>query len=135
MRVALTLSRGLKRYKVARANIHTSGVASKELGLLLKKLSSFKGLIEGIQLQAEFDKTCYDRLSALDHVSDALEACKLSTAMIKDKVKNLPKHLVIGKIIDKDTATSLKAFEDVLPILQFALDTDQRSVMCLYISA
>ena len=116
--------------KVLQENIHLSGSASKELGLLVGKLYSYKGLIEGIQFQAEFDKASHGRLSALDHANGPIKACKAAIALLQNRIQKLPKHVVFGKLIDKETVSSLKAFDEALPILQLALDADQRLVMC-----
>ena len=117
--------------KALRENIHLSGSASKELGLLVGKLSLYRGLIEGIQFQAEFDKVSHGRLSALGCANGPIEACRTAIALLQNRIQKLPKHVIFGKLIDKETASSLKAFDEALPILQLALDADQRLVLNL----
>jgi hypothetical protein len=109
-----------------RENIHLSESVRRDLSLLVGKLSSYKGVIEGIRLQAEVDTASYDRLSALDHVNGPLQACEVATNLIINRIRRLPRHLVFGKVIDKETASCLKTFDDAFPILQLALHSDQR---------
>lgn len=111
-----------------RENVHSRDSARQELTLLAGKLSSYRGIIFGIQLQAEIDKYTHDRLSALAQVSGPLKACELASNLINKRLRNLPKNFVFGKVIDKETAESLKVLDNALPVLQLALHADQRSV-------
>lgn len=110
-----------------KANIHLGGSARKELVILVGKVSSYKGIIAGIQLQAELDKIAgYERLLALNHVNGPLKACEEATALINTRIAGISRPVHFGKIIDKATAASLRAFDDALPLLQLALHADQR---------
>lgn len=115
-------------YTFIRENIHQRESVREELTFLVGKVSSYRGIIFGIQLQAELDKVSHDRLSALDQVSGPLEACELATNLINKRLQNLPKRIVFGKVIDKETAESLKVLDNALPVLQLALHADQRLV-------
>ena len=94
-------------YDIAQQNVHSSKTTEKELGLLLGRLSSYGGLIEEIKIQAELDIASRDRLSALDHIDGPLEACKSATILIRNRLRNLPKYVVFGKIPDKETSAAL----------------------------
>jgi hypothetical protein len=112
---------------VAKENIHLGESASRELVILVGKVSSYKGVITGIQFQAELDKAAgYGRLSAVNHVNGPLKACEEATALIIKKIGSLSRRIHFGKIIDKAIAASLQAFDDALPVLQLALHADQR---------
>ena len=118
-------------YDVAQQNVHSSKATKKELGLLMGRLSSYGGLIEGIKIQAELDTASCDRLSALDHIDGPLEACKSATILIKNRLEKLPKYVVFGKILNKETSAALQTLDRTVPILQLALDADQRFVISL----
>jgi hypothetical protein len=114
--------------KFARQNVHTNASAKKELLPLLGKLNAYEGLIRGIKLQAELDENDQARLSALNHVDGPLNACETALKTISQRLETLPKHIVLGKIVDKKTKVALKALETSKPILELSLDADQRSV-------
>ena len=118
----------LEIHDIAQKNIHSSKATRTELVLLLGKLSSYRGLIEGIKIQAELDEASHERLSTLNHVNGPLEACKSATALLRHRLQTLPKHFHFGKVVDKDTSAALQALDRTVPILQLALYADQRSV-------
>ena len=114
--------------KFARQNIHTNASATKELSPLLGKLSAYEGLIRGIKLQADLDEDDQKRLSVLNHIDGPLNACETALKTISQRLETLPRHVLLGKIIDKKTSLALEALESSKPILELALDADQRSV-------
>jgi hypothetical protein len=114
--------------KLARQNLHTNASAKKELSPLLGKLTAYEGLIRGIKLQAELDGADRIRLSVLNHIDGPLKACETALKAISHRFETLPKHLFLGKIIDKKTSLALKALDASKPILELSLDADQRSV-------
>lgn len=113
---------------LARENIHRGESARRELVIIVGKISAYKGVIAGIQLQAELEKAAgYDeRLSALNHVDGPLKACEEAATLLRKRIESVSKRIHFGKIIDKAIAASLKAFDDALPVLQLALHADQR---------
>lgn len=118
--------------KFARRNIHTNASAKRELSPLLGKLTAYEGLIRGIKLQAELDEADRARLSILDHIDGPLKACETALRTIGKRLETLPRHVVLGKIIDKKTALALSALEASKPVLELSLDADQRSA-ALYV--
>lgn len=114
--------------KFVRQNIHTNASVKRELLPLLGKLSAYEGLIRGIKLQADLDENDEARLSVLSHIDGPLDACKTALNTINERLETLPKHIVLGKIIDKKTKSALKALEISKPILELSLEADQRSV-------
>ncbi|KAK8223654.1 hypothetical protein HDK90DRAFT_97662 [Phyllosticta capitalensis] len=118
---------------LARKYIHSDEKTAQELRRLVAKLSRYKGIIEGIQFQAEFDKDSAERLKALAHVDGPLQTCNAATQKLETRLSNLPHRVVFGKVVfgkvvDDETAQYLQMFDDTLPILQFALDADQRII-------
>lgn len=113
---------------LARENIHRGESVRRELVTIIGKISSYRGVIVGIQLQAELEKAtgCDDRLSALNHVDGPLKACEAAATLLKKRIETVPKRIHFGKIVDKPIAASLQAFDDALPVLQLALHADQR---------
>jgi hypothetical protein len=61
---------------LAKKNIHTTDHAHSVLSNLLGRLTAYKGLFEGLQVQAESHESNAIRLSALDHVGGPLAVCK-----------------------------------------------------------
>lgn len=95
---------------------------------MLGKLTAYDGLIRGIKLQAELDGADQTRLSVLNHIDGPLKACDTALKAISRRFETLPKHILLGKIIDKKTSLALKALDASKPILELSLDADQRSV-------
>ncbi|KAK7562922.1 hypothetical protein IWX91DRAFT_338827 [Phyllosticta citricarpa] len=122
-----------KTCKMARNHMHSDRTMTKELGALIAKLSSYKGLIEGIKLQAELDKDDEGRLSALACVDGPLQACHKATERLEYRLGHLPRKVILGKVvfakvIDDETAVHLKKLNDTFPVLQLALESDQRVI-------
>lgn len=116
--------------------IHSNRAVAEELTGLLGKFASYKGLIEIIRQQVELDKDDADRLSAIAWVSQPLEWSRRAIENLDVRLGSLPKNeklgrIFFGKVIDKETAAHLKAFDDTLPLLQLALQSDQRSALSL----
>lgn len=113
--------------KYAKENIHSSKSASAELGLLLGKLSALQGLLQGIRTQATLDSGNERRLSALNQVGGPLENVQDAISKILLRLEKFSKHnVVFGKVIDKDIARCMASLDNAIPILQLALDADQR---------
>lgn len=110
------------------SNIRTKAAAKKELVPILGKLEAYKGLIEGIKLEAELDEADHGRLSALLHVDGPLHSCELALKTISNRLEHLPRHIVPGKLLDGTTIKALKTLDESRQILNLALDADQRSV-------
>ncbi|KAK7531736.1 uncharacterized protein J3D65DRAFT_638648 [Phyllosticta citribraziliensis] len=118
---------------IARKHIHSDRAVSKELNALTEKISSYKGLIDLIKLQAEIDKDDAERLSALACVDGPLETSRAALRDLNLRLEQLSGNkilgkFVLGKIIDDKTAAQLRRFDNALPILQLALDSDQRVI-------
>ncbi|KAF2647725.1 hypothetical protein K491DRAFT_291504 [Lophiostoma macrostomum CBS 122681] len=114
---------------LAKRNIHTTDHAHSVLSSLLGRLTAYKGLFEGLQLQAESHEADAIRLSALDHVGGPLEACKESLSFIKDALQRPRGKLWIGKVLNKDIMKALEKLDQLRPILQTALEADQRVLL------
>ncbi|KAK8199135.1 uncharacterized protein BKA78DRAFT_301187 [Phyllosticta capitalensis] len=122
-----------KTCMVARMYIHSNRAVAEELTGLLGKFASYKGLVEIIRQQVELDKDDTDRLSAIAWVSQPLEWSRRAIEGLDVRLASLPKNeklgrIFFGKVIDKQTGAHLKAFDETLPLLQLALQYDQRVI-------
>ncbi|KAK8153639.1 hypothetical protein IWX90DRAFT_418808 [Phyllosticta citrichinensis] len=115
----------------ARKYIHLDRTVTKELLTLAEKLKSYKGLIEMIKTQVELDGNDEKRLSALASIDGPLKTSQSAIEKLKHRLEKvqqekLLRKVFLGKIIDDETASVLKSFDEALPILRLALDADQR---------
>jgi hypothetical protein len=111
---------------LAKKHIHATEHAYSILSTLLGRLTAYKGLFEGLQLQAESHESDTIRLSALDYVGGPLEACKESLSFIKDALQKPRGKLWIGKVLNKDITKASEKLDQLRPILQTALEADHR---------
>ena len=102
---------------LAKKNIHTTDHAHSLLSSLLGRLTAYKGLFEGLLLQAESRESDAIRLSALDYVGGPLEACKESLSFIKDALQRPRGRLWVGKVLNKDITRALEKLDQLRPIL------------------
>lgn len=87
--------------KISRKYIHTEKETLSVLAQLVGKLSAYKGLFEGLQLQAEIDESNSVRLSSLKHLNGPLDACLEALKVIEEKLRKPPSPLKIsfGKVL------------------------------------
>jgi hypothetical protein len=88
--------------------IHRSSSTKLELVTLLGRLTAYKGLIRGIQFEAECGEADQTRLSALVHVAGPLDVCIAAVKQISKRIETLSKCFVIGQIIDSGHKESVK---------------------------
>jgi hypothetical protein len=110
----------------ARKHVHSSSTIKRELIPLLGQLVAYQGLIEGIKCEAELDEADQNRLSILSHVGGPLAACGNAVKAIHERLENLPKRPVLGRIIDSRTKEALESLDQLKPILELSLRADQR---------
>jgi hypothetical protein len=111
---------------LAKRNIHTTDHAHSILSNLLGRLTAYKGFFEGLQVQAESHESGANRLSVLDHVGGPLTACKDALLFIKSSLEKPRGKIWIGKVLNKDITNALEKLDQLRPILQIALETDQK---------
>jgi hypothetical protein len=111
---------------LAKRNIHTTDHAHSVLSSLLGRLTAYKGIFEGLQLQAESHESDAARLSALNFVGGPLQACKESLEFIKSALQKPRGKLWIGNVLSKDITRGLEKLDQLRPVLQTALEADQR---------
>ncbi|KAL2074758.1 hypothetical protein VTL71DRAFT_8537 [Oculimacula yallundae] len=115
---------------LAKKNIHSTEHGHTVLSNLLGRLTAYKGLFEGLQVQAESHESNAIRLSVLDHVGGPLAVCSDALGLIKSSLeKRRGKLLIVGKILSKDITNALEKLDQLRPILQIALEADQRILL------
>jgi hypothetical protein len=90
---------------------------------LLGRLCSLSSILGTLKTQLESNSGNPNTLHYLD---DPLRTCGAVLALVKSRLDNLKTvaGCVIGPVLDKQTTNQLKRLEDLLPILQLALDAD-----------
>jgi len=114
--------------KISKKYIHTEQETRSVLAKFIGKLSAYEGLFKGLELQARYDESNSIRLSSLEHINGPLDACKEALRVIEKKLRNPPSPLNIsfGKILPREAVDAIKRLDDLQPLLQFALEADQR---------
>ena len=101
--------------------LHTVKGVQSVLVPLLGKLRHLNTILSTLQLQLETTKS-----SALQHLDGPLRICEALLAKLKARLDHLKviAGCVIGPVLDKDSLKQLKRMDDLIPVLQLALDAD-----------
>src|SRR5271156_2298686 len=62
------------------------------------------------------------------HVDGPFHSCQITLKSISNRLECLPKHIVLGKLLNGRSTRALKMLDESGQILQLVLDGDQRSV-------
>jgi hypothetical protein len=121
---------GINKTKIfLRENIHSNDSLRIELLPLLGKLTAFRGILQGLQLECELDGSKSGRLYVVSHVVEPLRACKTAIQTITarlERVRSMGKiSLAFGRILDKETLAALHILDQTKPVLDLALSADQ----------
>jgi hypothetical protein len=100
---------------------HAKIVLSRFLG----RLTASQGRLERLQFQAESHEADAIRLSPLNYVGGPLEVYKTSLSFIKDTLQKPMKKTWLGRIVE-DTTQALGKLGELRPLLELALEADQR---------
>jgi hypothetical protein len=96
----------------------------------LGKLTAFKGLLDGLQLECELDEANDGRLQVFAHLSEPLQASREAIETILKRTEKVVSSgrvsLIFGKILDKDTVLAMGILDRTMPVLHLALSVDQR---------
>src|SRR2546429_2595203 len=86
-----------------RENLHTNQSLRTELLPVLGKLTAFRGILQGLQLECELDGSDDGRLHTVSHVMEPLRACKAAIRLIAvrlERVHSMGKvSLAFGKVL------------------------------------
>ena len=93
---------------------------------LISKIGSLRGVLVAIQIQLKTKSNKLLVSIALEHVKTPLELCSEILKMVNVRLDNLNLigGYVVGSILDKQTTIYIKYLDDLIPILQLALDAD-----------
>ncbi|KAK5409380.1 hypothetical protein LTR06_006953 [Exophiala xenobiotica] len=114
-------------------NVHSASSFRAELVPILGKLTAFKGLLDGLQLECELDEANDGRLQVFVHLSEPLRASHEAIETIMQRTEKVVSSgrvsLIFGKILDKDTVLAMGILDRTMPVLHLALSVDQRTIM------
>ena len=93
---------------------------------LISNIGGLRGVLVALQTQLEEKSTKSRKSIALGHLEKPLELCSEILTRIEVRLINLKVvgGWVVGSILDKQTIFYLKYLDDLMPILQLALDAD-----------
>lgn len=109
-------------------HVHSISSIRKEIVPILAKLTAFAGLLQALKLEAEFDERDKDRFQILTHIDGPLHACRHAAKTIENRLDRIISigSLSFGKVLDKNCLSALQIFDQTKPILELALEADQR---------
>ncbi len=101
--------------------LHTVKSVQSILVPLLAKLRHINAILSTLQLQLETTKS-----SALQLLHEPLRICEALLRKLKTRFDHLKiiAGCVIGPVLDKDSLKHLKQLDDLIPVLQLALDAE-----------
>src|SRR5437667_11913203 len=113
---------GINKTKLfLRENLHTNNSLRTELLPLLGKLTAFRGILQGLQLECEMDESNSGRLHVVSHVIEPLRACKtgiqMSTARLERVCSMGRVSLACGRVLDTQTLASIRIVDQMKPML------------------
>ena len=113
-----------------RMHVHSTSSIRKEIVPILTKLAAFAGLLQALKLQAEFDERDQNRFQILTHIDGPLHACRHAAKAVENRLDRIISigSLSFGKVLDKNCLSALQIFDQTKPVLELALEADQRYV-------
>ena len=101
--------------------LHTVKSVQSVLVPILSKLRHLSAILSNLQLQLGTTKS-----TALQHLDEPLKICEALLAKLKARLDhlNIIAGCVVGPVLDKDSLKHLKRLDDLIPVLQLALDAD-----------
>lgn len=116
--------------ETAKKYVNTIKGADSVLMPLLGKLRSLSSILAALKAQLE-GKTLRSSLPiSLPRLKELLHLCEGALTKMKAKLDSLKVvgKYVVGSLLDKQTARQVKLIEDLIPILQLALDADNLAI-------
>ena len=101
--------------------LHTVKSVQSVFVPILGKLRHLTAILSTLQLRLETTKSL-----ALQHLHEPLRICEALLIKLKARLDHLQiiAGCVIGPVLDKDNLKHLKQLDDLIPVLQLALDAD-----------
>ncbi|KAL9045733.1 MAG: hypothetical protein Q9214_001273 [Letrouitia sp. 1 TL-2023] len=101
--------------------LHTVKSVQSMLVPLLGRLRHLNSIMSTLQLELKTTKS-----SALQYLHDPLRICETLLTKLKSRLDHLKiiAGCVIGPVLDKDSLKYLKQLDDLIPVLQLALDAN-----------
>ena len=105
--------------------MHTLKSAQSKLISLLGKIRRLHGILSTLQLQLETARS-----STIQHLHEPLSICEKLLTRLKTRLDNFKiiAGCVVGPLLDKDGLIDMKRLDDLIPILQLALDADNLTI-------
>ena len=116
--------------ETAKIYVNTIKGADSVLMPLLGKLRSLNSVLEALKAQLQGKISSASESISLQPLKDLLHLCKGALTMMKAKLDSLKVvgKYVVGSLLDKKTTGQVKLIEDLIPILQLALDADKLAI-------
>ena len=110
--------------------VNTIKGADSVLMPLLGKLRSLSSVLGALKAQLEGKISSSSESISLQHLKDLLHLCEGALTRMKAKLDSLKVvgKYVVGSLLDKQTTGQIKLIEDLIPILQLALDADKLAI-------
>lgn len=101
--------------------LHTVRGVQSVLVPLLGRLRHLNAILKTLRLELETGNS-----SALQHLHEPLKICESLLSKLQSRLEHLKiiAGCVIGPVLDKDGLNQLKRLDDLIPVLQLALDVD-----------
>ena len=116
--------------ETAKKYVNTIKGADSVLIPLLGKLRSLNSILGALKAQLEGKVSSSSQSISLQHLKELLHLCEGALTRMKAKLESLKVvgKYVVGSLLDKQTTGQVKLIEDLIPILQLALDADNLAI-------
>ena len=116
--------------ETAKKYVNTIKGADSVLTPLLGKLRSLSSILAALKVQLEGRMSSSSQSISLQRLKELLRLCEEALTRMKAKLDSLKVvgRYVVGSLLDKQTTRQIKLIEDLIPILQLALDVDNLAI-------
>lgn len=122
----------LKLVKIEPSKHHLTRL--KELNTTLY---GFNGVLRNLQTHFEIYEDDQARLSALGELKEPLDRCDEALRLLKTRLESdgFLSQYVMGLRFEKNLDDCLRVVRDATPLLELALQSDQRYIICRFASS
>ena len=112
--------------ETAKKYVNTIKGADLVLVPLLGKLRSLSSVLSALEAHFEAKRLSSSKSVSLQHLKELLKLCEGALIKVNSKLDSLKivGRYVVGSLLDKQTKVQVKLIEDLIPVLQLALDAD-----------
>ena len=116
--------------ETAKKYVNTIKGADSVLIPLLGKLRSLSSILAALKAQLEGKTSSSSQSISLQRLKELLHLCEGALTRMKAKLDSLKVvgRFLVGSLLDKQTTRQIKLIEDLIPILQLALDADNLAI-------